>query len=462
MRSYSRYIFALFILFISHNVFPQVSEDESEVFSNATSLSRPVLLIFSGSDWCLPCIKFHKQILSDTSFRKFADKNLLMLKADFPQKRKLSKGLELQNEKLAERYNPNGIFPNLILLNPDNSIIGSITYTNQSPEEFTVEVKELMKKGIYFREFYAAERLMGSVFEFTLIDSSNEHGWQMIRESINEVRRIEYLISEWIDTTQVSRLNKMAGKEPMRVDGELYELIKRSIEISKITQGAFDVSFLGAGKLWKFDGSMKSLPEPDMVTKAIGNVGYEKIKLLDSCKVFLSKEGMKIGFGGIGQGYAADKVKELLLKKGIKSGLLNFTGDIVAWGKRVDGLLWKVGIGDPVDKSKIIAWLPVENAAVTTSGDYEKYAEIKGVRYSHIIDPRTGYPAKGIKSVTVVSSATELSDGLDTGVFVLGIDAGMNLIEQLPNVNCIIVDGNNKIHYSKNLKLNFSTANEHN
>ncbi len=453
MKTLVRFFLAFSFLLGIRPCFSQYAENESAAFQKAQKLQRPVLLVFSGSDWCLPCIRLHKQIISDSSFKQFAQEKLVMLNADFPQTKKLAKELQQENERLAEKYNPDGKFPCLVLFNPDHSVIANVPYENQTTAAFIGTLKELLKKGNYARTFYATEHLMGSEFEFTFVDTNNTHGWEMIRQSIAEVKRIEYLISEWIDTTQVSRLNKAAGSGPQQVDCELYDLIQRSLEVSKITQGAFDISFLGAGRLWKFDGSMKNLPDSSAVKAAVANVGYEKIKLMDSCRVALLSAETKIGFGGNGQGYAADMVKKLLLKNGITSGLLNFTGDIAAWGKQPDGSDWKVGIGSPEDRNKMLLWLPLKEACITTSGNYEKYIMLNGVRYSHIIDPRTGYPARGVKSVSVISPSTELSDALDTGIFVLGVEKGLNLVNQLPGVSCIIVDEESKVHYSKNLEV---------
>jgi thiamine biosynthesis lipoprotein len=162
---------------------------------------------------------------------------------------------------------------------------------------------------------------------------------------------------------------------------------------------------------------------------------------------------MMIGFGAIGQGYAAECVKKMLISEGITAGVVNASGDLVAWGRRPDGNPWKVGIADPTNPSKVLLWLPVENAAVSTSGNYEKYIEIDGKRYGHIIDPRTGYPAKGIKSVTVFNPNAELADALATAVFVMGIDAGLDFINQIPNTQCLIIDEFNKIHYSKGMEI---------
>ncbi|MCK9401277.1 MAG: FAD:protein FMN transferase [Bacteroidales bacterium] len=444
----------IILLFLVSPAFAQLLDNETEAFIRAKEQNRPVFLIFSGSDWCVPCIRFEKEIFSDSSFIKYSEENLVILKAEFPQKKKLSPEIILQNEKLAEKYNPTGLFPHLVLLNPDGNIITTLWYEHQSTEEFIRQMKNAMPETDCLKEFRTSAMLMGCGFEFTIVDSANSNnGWQLIQESINEVKRIENMISEWSDTTEAGRLNANAGKEPVRLSPEVYELIRRSIIISELTQGAFDITFGGVGKLWRFDRKNPVMPDSSTVMQALGSVGYRHILLMDSSQVFLSKPGMRIGFGAIGKGYAAEIVKTMLMKKGITSGVVNASGDLTAWGIRPDGSSWKVGIADPTNPVKILLWLPVTDAAVATSGDYEKYFEINGIRYAHIIDPRTGYPTKGVQSVTIISPDAELSDALATAVFVMGVETGLDFIAQLPGTYCIIIDDKNNIHYSRGIEL---------
>lgn len=162
---------------------------------------------------------------------------------------------------------------------------------------------------------------------------------------------------------------------------------------------------------------------------------------------------MKIGLGGIGQGYIADKIKELLKSKGCESGLVNVSGDISTWGKQIDGKPWTIGIINPMNKNKVFATFPLEDTAVETSGSYEKYVTFNGVRYSHIIDPRTGYPASGIVSISVFAKQTEMADALATGIFVMGVEVGLDFVNQVKGLECIIVDDKGEIHTSKNIDL---------
>ena len=272
--------------------------------------------------------------------------------------------------------------------------------------------------------------------------------------AIAEISRIERLISSWDADSQTSSINKNAGLQPVKVDGELFQLIQRAVAFSRLTDGAFDISYASMDQVWMFDGSMSELPSDEQISASIEKVGHKHI-VLDVAKnsVFLEKPGMKIGFGAIGKGYAADRAKAILIQNGVKAGIINAAGDMSAWGSQPEGAPWKVAITNPLDKNKAFATLPITEGAVVTSGNYEKYLEIQGKRYSHIIDPRTGYPAQGILSVTVFASKAELADALSTAVFVMGINTGMDIINQLQGIECIIIDEQGKMHTSDNVEI---------
>ena len=296
--------------------------------------------------------------------------------------------------------------------------------------------------------------MLGSPFEMTVVAKDTVEANVYIDLAINEVKRIENLISDWIPTTQISEVNRNAGLKPVKVSDEVFELVERSIKISKLTNGAFDISYASMDKIWKFDGSMKAMPTPEAIKKSVEKIGYQNIILDEKDKtIFLKLDGMKLGLGGIGQGYIADKVKALLQSKGCTSGIVNVSGDINTWGKQIDGKLWTVGIINPMNKNKVFATFPLENSAVETSGSYEKFVIFNGIRYSHIIDPRTGYPATGVVSVSVFAKQTEIADALATGIFVLGVDVGLDLVNQLKGIECIIVDDKGKIHTSKGIDV---------
>jgi thiamine biosynthesis lipoprotein len=300
------------------------------------------------------------------------------------------------------------------------------------------------------RETRRHVKLMGSDFQFMIVD--DEQG-DALDEAITEVKRIENLLTEFSETSQTSLLNQNAGIRPVFVDEEVYCLIKRCKELSILTQGAFDVTCGILKRLYNFRGEEFTLPENDSIAAALRKVGSEKIKLKEPNRVYLSETGMHIAFGAIGKGYAADIVKRKLVERGINGGVINASGDLTAFGRRPDGSLWKVGIADPNDPSRVIGWLSVDNSSVATSGNYEQYFERNGIRYSHNIDPRTGMPAKGVKSVTVMSSSAELSDALATAITIMGVEVGLHFIEQLPGTHCLIVTDENRIFTSRRLRF---------
>ena len=296
--------------------------------------------------------------------------------------------------------------------------------------------------------------LMGSRFDITVVASNEKEGNKYIDSAIFEIARIEKLISSWDVNSETSLINKLSGIQPIKVDKELFDLIERSIAISTLTNGAFDISYASMDRIWKYDGSMREMPSEEKISNSIKKVGYKNIIIdKEAQTVFLKLKGMKIGFGAIGKGYAADKAKALLIEKGAKAGIINASGDLNAWGKQANGKDWMVAITNPLNKNKVFSWLPINDSAIVTSGNYEKFVSFNGIRYSHIIDPRTGYPSTGIISTSIMTSNAELADAISTSVFVMGVETGLDFINQLKGVDCIIIDEQNKIHTSNNIKL---------
>jgi len=295
---------------------------------------------------------------------------------------------------------------------------------------------------------------MGSDFEITVVAKTQLEADKQIAIAIGEISRIEALISSWKTTSETSNINKNAGVNPVKVSEELFSLIQRALKISNLTDGAFDISYASMDKLWKYDGSMTQMPSKEAIKKSVAKVGYQDI-IVDpkNSTVFLKNKGMKIGFGAIGKGYAADKAKKLLISNGVSGGIINASGDINSWGSKPSGSSWQVAITNPLNKNKAFAMLPIKDAVVT-SGNYEKYVTFNSRRYSHIIDPRTGYPSQGIISVTVFAPKAELADALATSVFVMGVETGIDRINQLKAVECIIITDTGNIITSNNLTLN--------
>lgn len=298
-------------------------------------------------------------------------------------------------------------------------------------------------------------KLMGSRFDITVVAGSKNQGDEYIDLAVHEISRIEKLISEWDSLSETSEVIRNAGIKAVKVDKELYDLIGRCIKISELTDGAFDISYASMDRIWKYDGSMKRLPTEEEVMQSVEKVGYKNIVLdPQNGTVFLTKPGMRIGFGAIGKGYAADMAEQLLISKGVVAGIMNASGDLSTWGTQPDGSPWMVGITNPLNKDKVFSWFPLDNNAVVTSGNYEKYVEFNGKRYTHIIDPRTGWPVSGLTSATIFAPKAELADALATSVFVMGLETGIDFVNQLPGIECVIVDDKGKIYTSENIKLN--------
>ena len=289
--------------------------------------------------------------------------------------------------------------------------------------------------------------LMGSVFQITIVDKDRISAQENIQKTIDEIERIENLISEWRPETQISQVNQNAGIKPVKVDREVFEITKKGILFSKITNGAFDISIVAMDRIWIFDGSMEKLPSKKSIKKSVNNVNYKNI-ILDSINstIYLSKKGMKIGFGSIGKGYAADKGRQLMQSLGIKGGIINAAGDISTWGTQLDGQPWKIGVNNPFETGETSAVLAFSTAkAVTTSGTYEKYAEIEGKRYSHIINPKTGFPSMGLTSVTIIGENAEMCNGFSTSILVLGLKNGLKLIKKHPEYQYVILTNEGRV-----------------
>ncbi|WP_206367863.1 FAD:protein FMN transferase [Sphingobacterium chungjuense] len=282
--------------------------------------------------------------------------------------------------------------------------------------------------------------LMGSVFTITVVDTDSAVANQHIDQVVAEVSRIENLISEWQPQTQISQVNQQAGIRPVVVDREVFDLTKRALAYSELSEGAFDISVAGLDQVWQFDGSMTELPDREMVQRSVQHVGYQYI-VLDSAasSIYLRKKGMKIGFGSIGKGYAADKGRELMQQEGVKGGIVNASGDLATWGKPPSERHWKIGLNHPFRQHKIMQVLQLGEEAVTTSGSYEKYAEIAGIRYAHIINPKTGYPSTGLTSVSIYGPSAEMANALSTSIMVLGAKRGKVLMKAFPRYNYIFV-----------------------
>ena len=305
------------------------------------------------------------------------------------------------------------------------------------------------------KEFRKSQKLMGNMFEITVVDDRDSVAFEHIETAVLEIKRIENLLTTYKDNSQTNLINRNAGIKPVKVDAEVFQLIERSQRISEITDGYFDISYGGIDKtFWNFDREMKQLPDAELVKEHLKLVNYKNILLdAESQTVFLKEQGMRIGFGGIGKGYAAEMAKRILQERNVISGVVNASGDLTTWGTQADGKPWTIGIADPDHAALPFSYMNITNTSVATSGNYEKFVMIGGKKYSHTINPKTGMPVSGIKSVTIICTNAEIADAMATPITIMGIDAAINLVNQINHLECIIIDDHNKIYSSKNINF---------
>ncbi|MBS1915351.1 MAG: FAD:protein FMN transferase [Bacteroidetes bacterium] len=313
----------------------------------------------------------------------------------------------------------------------------------------TVKDKNVALQKIFSKSL----KLMGNRFQVSVVADNEDQAMECIDAAVHEIQRIEKLLTTFNEESETALINKNAGIAPVQVSRETFDIIERSVRISKITQGAFDITYGSVDKrLWNFDTAMKSLPDKDVAKKMVRLVNYRNI-ILDhtNTTVFLKEKGMRIGFGGIGKGYAAEKAKQVLLAMGIESGIVNASGDLSVWGYQPNGDAWTIGIVNPNMAGEIFSYMNVTNMAIATSGNYEKFVLIGGKKYSHTINPRTGLPVTGIKSVTILSTNAEIADAMATPVMIMGIHAGLDMINQMKDIEAIIIDDDDIIYKSSNI-----------
>ena len=298
-------------------------------------------------------------------------------------------------------------------------------------------------------------KLMGNHFEITAVGITEKWAHEKIDLGVREIQRIESLLTTYHPDSETNLINAQAGIAPVKVSAEIIQLIERSIRISSVTQGAFDISYGSVdNSLWNFDTTMTQLPDPAIAKQRVRLINYKNIVInKEASTVYLREKGMRIGFGGIGKGYAAEMAKKVMIEAGVESGVVNASGDLTTWGNQPNGEKWTIGIVHPEFANEIFSYMNVSGLSVATSGNYEKYIFIDGKKYSHTINPKTGLPVSGIKSVTIVTTNAEIADAMATPVMIMGIDAGIDMINQIKDIEAIVIDDNNKLYASNNIKL---------
>lgn len=301
----------------------------------------------------------------------------------------------------------------------------------------------------YAEWFEDKQSIMGTNIQVELWSDSAQKGKEAIQAVMDEMQRINQSMSPYIESSDLSKLNNHAAADFVQVSKELFELIELSVELSKETDGAFDITFASVGYLYNYRESQK--PQQEQITGLLKAINYRHIKFnQNKHSIFFADPNVKIDLGGIAKGHAVDNAIEILKKRGIKHALVTAGGDTKLLGDRL-GKPWMVGIRDPRNKDKQTVVLPLVDTALSTSGDYERYFEQDGKRYHHILSPKTGQSAYEVQSVSIIGQSSTLNDALSTAVFVLGVQKGMDLLNRTPGYDGIIVDNQRKLHYSNAL-----------
>lgn len=308
---------------------------------------------------------------------------------------------------------------------------------------FSLLIYSGLSQGKWFQD---NQGIMGTNIHVELWSDSAQQGEEAIQTVMDEMQRINQLMSPYIKSSELSLINSHAAEEPVPISKELYELIALSVELAKETDGAFDITFASVGYLYNYRENQK--PDQGKINGLLKAIDYRHIKFnITEHSIFFTHPNVKIDLGGIAKGHAVDNAIEILKKRGIKHALVTAGGDTKLLGDRL-GKPWMVGIRDPrnIDKQTVI--LPLVNTALSTSGDYERYFEQNGKRYHHILSPKTGTSAYEVQSVSIIGQRSTLNDALSTAVFVMGVHKGMDLLNRTPGYDGIIIDNLRKLHYS--------------
>lgn len=297
-------------------------------------------------------------------------------------------------------------------------------------------------------------RLMGDKFEISVVGNDPLLADEQIDIAINEINRVEKLLSGFNEDSYINQINRSAGIEPVKANAEIFRLIDRALQISELTHGAFDITyFTGTGytgddAFLSENADVKIAPSPVMLTN------YKNV-VIDAVKqtVFLKEKGMRIGFGANSKGYAADRAKYILQMNGVSSGVINAGGDLLTWGTQPNQKPWTVSAADPEQRKQPFANLDISNMAFATSVNAEKYASISNKKFVSVMTAKKGFPVSEITSVSIISPTAELSDAMASPLINIGVNAGLYMINQLNQIACIIIDDQNRIYTSKDVSI---------
>lgn len=297
--------------------------------------------------------------------------------------------------------------------------------------------------------------LMGTAVEITL----KQDNPRAVEAAFKEIERLEKVFSSYIPDSEISRISKGAGKEGIKVSAEVVEVVLAGLKVSRLSKGAFDPTvgvLFGKEGVWDFSGEKNNVPKRKEILRLLRLVDYRDVIVnKDTSIVGLKKRGMRLDLGGVAKGYIVGRAMEVLKKHGIEWAIIRAGGDMMVYSSKGNAPPFTIGIQHPRKEGELLGKIRVANRAVATSGDYERSFIKDGIRYHHIIDPKTGYPADKCRSVTVVSEDPTLADALSTAAFVMGPEKGMELIERLAGVEGIIVDREGGVGVSSGLKAHF-------
>jgi thiamine biosynthesis lipoprotein len=301
---------------------------------------------------------------------------------------------------------------------------------------------------------------MGTLVSITAVGRTHDESNEAITAGFQEIKRIEQLLSTWIPSSELSKVNAAAGKSAVKVSLETMAVVRKSLQIAEMTEGAFNIAIGPAVDAWNISAEPRLPTSEELAAlKPFVDLQYVHTDAWERT-IYLQKPGMRIDVGGIGKGYAADQAVTVMKQAGAVAGVVALSGDIKTFGRLPNGAAFPVGIRHPRKEGEIVAQIELQDEAISTAGDYERFFDKDGIRYHHILDPQTLQPARGCQSVSVIAKEGVWADGLDTGIFVLGAERGMELVEQLEDVEAIIVDAEGRVLISSGLRKRVKVSSE--
>lgn len=304
-----------------------------------------------------------------------------------------------------------------------------------------------------------SETLMGTVVKVTIYDSNDT---KILDKAFDRVREIEKSVSINQEGTILDKVNESSGISPVIVDEDTFKIVEKGIKYSNLSNGLFDITVGPLVKLWSIGLPEARVPSKDEIDSVLGYINYKDIELNENeNSIFLKNPNMIIDLGGIAKGYTADEISEVLTENNVHSAIIDLGGNVYTHGRKVNGQDWNVGIQNPIsNRGDILGTIKVNNKSVVTSGTYERFIEKDGIKYHHILDPKTGYPYdNNISGISIISEKSIDGDALSTSVFAMGVEEGLAFVESQPDVEAIFVTTDNNIYLSSGMKDIFNLTN---